>query len=357
MAFTGMWRNVLRPRLRTLKNRVLSPSVVELEKTYTQEIAGVAQYVAAFQFEQEGYCSEIPDPSLASFTHRHSFPDRLIFKLRGVVFDSRDGQYFLKGHPVAECFSNRSSRPRFLFARLPFRQRFVRENLVAVGRNPWNYYHWLLEDLPVVLRAQRVLGSVNVVLGRQPPRYIGDSLDSLGIPYEIARGFAEFPEVFLPSRGNDAGWHHSEDIRAIRESFLKKTTMPPLNWRKIYVSRRYSTRAFSNEKSVEEFFRAREFDVVFPEKLTFREQVALFSEAGLVAGNHGAGLSNIVFSPKGANLLEITAANNLNQCFETLADSLGFGYQRVVAQSERTLDSARVEESQFLSIERYLEEL
>jgi capsular polysaccharide biosynthesis protein len=46
------------------------------------------------------------------------------------------------------------------------------------------------------------------------------------------------------------------------------------------------------------------FERVVPEDLSFDEQVATFQKAEWMFGAHGAGLTNVIFSPLGCRLVE-----------------------------------------------------
>jgi capsular polysaccharide biosynthesis protein len=72
------------------------------------------------------------------------------------------------------------------------------------------------------------------------------------------------------------------------------------------------------------------FSVVRAEELTFGEQVARFAEAEVVVGAHGAGLTNVVFSPE-ATLIELFEASYTNPCYEALSAACGHRYQAVVS--------------------------
>ena len=66
-----------------------------------------------------------------------------------------------------------------------------------------------------------------------------------------------------------------------------------------------------------------DFDLVlFRGNETLQETVAMFAETTLFVGAHGAGLSNIIFMPKGGVLLELVPASYVNLCFEALARAL-----------------------------------
>ena len=76
-------------------------------------------------------------------------------------------------------------------------------------------------------------------------------------------------------------------------SFFKMVSYPQTAPSKIYVSRRKSSRGPSNELEVENELRALGFEILFPEELSFAQQVFVFSNASFLIGPHGAGLTNI----------------------------------------------------------------
>ena len=45
------------------------------------------------------------------------------------------------------------------------------------------------------------------------------------------------------------------------------------------------------------------FEAAFPSRLTFGEQVKLFSEADVIVGSLGAGMTNILFAPPAASVV------------------------------------------------------
>jgi capsular polysaccharide biosynthesis protein len=73
------------------------------------------------------------------------------------------------------------------------------------------------------------------------------------------------------------------------------------------------------------------FEIVEAARMSFREQVATFSEASHVIGTHGAGLSHMVFSPPGAAALEIFPANKIIVSYYLLCRSMGRRYRSLIA--------------------------
>ena len=74
--------------------------------------------------------------------------------------------------------------------------------------------------------------------------------------------------------------------------------------KRLYVSRKdASKRVMESEYEIEQLFTSLKFEIVIPSELSFFEQVKLFSSASAVVGPHGAGLTNILFAPRGIKIL------------------------------------------------------
>lgn len=67
--------------------------------------------------------------------------------------------------------------------------------------------------------------------------------------------------------------------------------------RKFFVSRKNYSQRLVNEKEVVELFSQYGFEIIYPEDLSFYEQVQLFSSAKYFAGSTGAVFTNIIYYP------------------------------------------------------------
>lgn len=125
--------------------------------------------------------------------------------------------------------------------------------------------------------------------------------------------------------------------------------------RRLYVTRSDAKkRRIANEAELLPLLAKRGFEIVAPGKLSFREQVARFMWTDAVVGPHGAGLTNILFSPKASRVLEIFPANKVKNTYFLLAHSLGQSYRGLVAGQGRAHEWFHVKPSAF---ERALDEL
>ena len=107
---------------------------------------------------------------------------------------------------------------------------------------------------------------------------------------------------------------------------LKKPT------RRLFISRYGCKRNISNEKSIEDILLKYNFEIYRPTKNENPPQD--FSEAKIVIGPHGAGLSDIVFCQPGAKFIELIPTDHVIPYFYTLANATGLKYGCLVCQSE-----------------------
>jgi capsular polysaccharide biosynthesis protein len=106
--------------------------------------------------------------------------------------------------------------------------------------------------------------------------------------------------------------------------------------RRIFVSRQQAKdRRLVNDAAVQSYLEEYEFETHVLETLPFRSQVELFAQAEVVLSPHGAGLTNILFSPPGLTVVEMIPQDIVRQAFVywTMADVLGHSYWYFVAET------------------------
>jgi Glycosyltransferase 61 len=96
--------------------------------------------------------------------------------------------------------------------------------------------------------------------------------------------------------------------------------------RNIFIERKMiHARSFSNKDEIHHLLKAYDFEVLVLDDLSYPEQIAIFASAKNIAGHHGAGLSNIIYSeaPK-ARLLELFSSDYIMPHYAWLAKTIGF---------------------------------
>ena len=106
--------------------------------------------------------------------------------------------------------------------------------------------------------------------------------------------------------------NHSADPRAswIYQHIAEGCPAPTEPAPKLYLSRRRFSRAnfervIANEVDVEAEFKRRDFKILYPEAMSFEDQVGHYAHASTVAGISGSGLHNSLFMHKDAQLIEL----------------------------------------------------
>jgi len=105
--------------------------------------------------------------------------------------------------------------------------------------------------------------------------------------------------------------------------------------KRIYVARGAAPRRrVLNEAAVEKLLASHGFTPVNPGSLAFADQVALFADAEMVVGPHGAGLTNCVFMAPGGALIELTHDKRVVWTYHEVAGAAGLSYSCIVNDAE-----------------------
>jgi capsular polysaccharide biosynthesis protein len=180
-----------------------------------------------------------------------------------------------------------------------------------------NYAHWMTEvlprihlycanershDVPLIVDNglhQNLIESLSTVAGAQHETItlpVSTSLRVDELFLTSVAGYIPFQRRSAWHGGGSQGAFSPSALRSLRRCIQERLgsgTCPVV--RRIYVRRNSNTRNIINADEMEELLVSRGFAVVEPERLTFGEQVALFSNADIVVGATGAALANLIF--------------------------------------------------------------
>lgn len=179
--------------------------------------------------------------------------------------------------------------------------------ILANGHN--NYYHWHLNWLPRIVLADRFsdLRGMKVLVHENPASYVLDALQAVTGRrredcLELNRGVFRVKKLFLPTPFPNP-MHAPFAVRCYNTI---RQYGPQSTRRKLYLTRGDApSRRILNEDAVIGLLSDYGFETVQPETLPYQEQVSLFSEAGMIVGAHGAGLTNMLFCQPGFSAVEL----------------------------------------------------
>lgn len=204
------------------------------------------------------------------------------------------------------------------------------------------YYHWIHD---VAARLHGVLEKLpDETLFLVPPklkRYQWRTLELAGVPRERCLVYEgeepwEMEKFYHATPAAHCGHHNRSTVRWLHRVLTRGIVEPvaPNDRSRIYISRRKARcRRIVNEEELQPVLRAFNFQTVVAEDHSFEEQIRLFGGASHVLGSHGAGLSNIIFSPPGGTLIELFEPEVVRHCYWSLACAHDFRYACFVGET------------------------
>lgn len=190
----------------------------------------------------------------------------------------------------------------------------IGEECIFVGGDE-NYSHWLFRNLLKLcsLEAERLVYTLPWLLNSDLSAFQVEYLDMLGVGPErrvlvdrgqVVRCQRLVVPALLTSRGMIA-----QGIEWLRERLAR--FMAPIGPAEelIYVSRRDARwRHVANEDELYARLKPLGFRMIVPGRLSVAEQIGHFSGAKIVVCVHGAALTNMIFTPADAAIIEINSS-------------------------------------------------
>ncbi len=237
-------------------------------------------------------------------------------------------------------------------------------NMMGASRGHRHFFHFLFDRLP---RLYYLLNHFKV--GHEPVVVLTN--DDLAPFQRDIFGFlsARYSNLKFESIPQGARWrlprlYQVDDFQPIKRTlastgaldFIRELVFDGYGLdvsgakRRLYVTRSDAKkRRIANEKELLPLLAKRGFEIVAPGRLSFRDQVSRFMWTDAVVGPHGAGLTNILFSPKASRVLEIFPANKVKNTYFLLAHSLGQTYRGLVAGEGRAHEWFHVDSNAFVT--------
>ena len=210
---------------------------------------------------------------------------------------------------------------------------------IAVCHNHWsteNYYHWLIDSLPRLLALRSLYPGMKLLLPRisalhPVPEFISTSARLLGFPDQLPltpRQILSAQTVIMPDLTATSLTQRPELVRQVQKELLAALCPEPIQpFRRIYAARAEGfPRNLLNEPEVEGWLQQEGFEKVYFEQMTLLQQVCLMRETEVLLAVHGANMTNILFLPGTAKVIEIHNKEYSDPCYLRLASCLGLEY-------------------------------
>jgi hypothetical protein len=216
--------------------------------------------------------------------------------------------------------------------------------VALLGSSQISFYHFVTEVVGdwwfLKQMGYRESDFSAIVVHGQGKDWQDEILDRLGIPREKRRYHYEVKarhiDLVVPYRTKgDAVTVPTWMCDALRGE-LGSGLADRAGTRKIYLSRKdASRRRMVNEADMTRRLKSIGFEILQLDGMTIAEQQALLGSARVVVAEHGAALTNIVWCPANATVVDIHPTVPAMPCFKILAELRGLRYIPVfVARSE-----------------------
>lgn len=199
------------------------------------------------------------------------------------------------------------------------------------------YFHWFADWLPIIQLARNSFPECNTLVLPQRAKkfeFVRRSLENFGfnIFWSCRSRHIKVSDLCVIGPVAQSGNYRSELFRqmlsTVKKSFVNLPVDISFTSHIIYISRRDAPRRFLvNEDDVTSLILSFGGRVATLEGMTLQEQYLLFSSCSLLIGLHGAGLTNMIWMPPHASVLEIrNDGDSSNNCYFSMASVLNLRY-------------------------------
>lgn len=312
-----------------------------------------------FEFDRPEYYNDLPEV-MERLVGEHvchqpfviEVPDVYLYDRNGFKLTD-DGKYvvynFLRENrdrsaaiELAYGFIDAIGRGSWPFA-IPGRYRRCPEIDIAIPllhRWATNYSHWTEEWLTQLEGLRHYVSETGnepkIIVPPDPPAFVTASLEAFGYTeedyLEWGHSRAKINRMVLPSirrcRSGTSGDYIRDPsaLRWVRDTVLEEVATTNTEGAQKYLISREdaNTRRIVNRREVEEALSKRGFESVVLSEIDFLTQKRMFSNADMVVGTHGAGLTEFIYAPD-AGVIELFGSYVTPVYFE-MAKGLGMRY-------------------------------
>ncbi len=200
------------------------------------------------------------------------------------------------------------------------------------------YCHWLLEELPRLLRLRREK-PFDHLIAHHGGRFIREAFDLMSFTGRVlgAERYSHFEceQLFIPGLMGEPGHPTRRVVELLAEFTEPLRASSGTRGERLYITRETARcRRVTNEVELWSLLETGGFAKVRAEELSWQDQINAFAEAKVIVAPHGAGLANLAFCQPGTRVVELFNRAYVNPCFARLAEIKGLDYRPVIAAGD-----------------------
>lgn len=220
---------------------------------------------------------------------------------------------------------------------MPYLQKIKGNVTVLSTIGDENYFHWLFDILFRLHLIQHSKLKPDFYIVENKRKFQKTTLNLLNIPEnKIIQPhkylFIQADNIIVSSHPHSIAYMRKEAVKYLKNQFLKHKAKinTPEN---IYISRPQTTRRnIENEIELLANLKKHGFEKILMENLSFIEQIALFNNAKIIIGPHGAAFSNLTFCKEKTKIIELFSDEFINPCFWELANRNNLDYHFAIGK-------------------------
>lgn len=319
-----------------LPNDIDIINTYEVSRAYS-EYSSYADAHAKLQYAESEKCYKAVFRNVSCFANS----DILLFRNGNAYCEIKTLRDFKNSACCDDGFILISDEPSWHMMKIPNVVKNIDKGIFLTGIYSWNFFHFFYAVLSKILDTEDIPVDVPLlvdescaytpsyyrlleILNKQNRKiiYLKNNVTyNVGILYYISSPMIITPNL-MPGVV-EKPWHVQYDIEMLKR--LRVELLPHRDTSRKYPSRIFvsrknaSSRRKFNENECIMFLKQYGFEVVYPETLTIEEQIAVFNSAETIVAGSGAALTNLIFCPKGCNILILIGYYHPLSIWQTLA--------------------------------------
>jgi len=278
---------------------------------------------------EEPHIFELKDQQGATIEFRSFQPvfeyivsNSIIDTASGAIFEDKPkARPFYESAPFAIETLSESIRPRRVGEKI--------QGEVTVLSNR-SFHHWLIDDLPRFLSVFERAPQIHVIAHPKSHRYVRDVLEIIKPSKVTFKSVARVEKARFVSAGNIESFPSLRDVNVLRDFASTRNLNGTQNYHtKIFISRRYGPSRNSREIYFESLAKESNFQVLYFENISLRDQIAIFSNASVIVASNGAVFANLVWCKAQTNVYNIYSHEWDTDSVRDLCILLDLNYRKV----------------------------
>ena len=217
---------------------------------------------------------------------------------------------------------------------------------LAQGGSGNNFFHFMFDIIPkiFILKSKTNHSKIDFYYVSNPKKWQIKIFDMIGIKYKNLLSSEKYNHIYAKKIFTvDHPWYYKGKVQTsvrnipkwiiylLRKNFLNKSSNIKCG-KKIFLDRsssEFNHCQIENFHIIKDLLKKNNFQIIKPEKISFRKQIHVFKNASIIMGAHGASFTNIIYCKTATKIIEIMPFDHPNKKCQTISKFLKFKYFRI----------------------------